>query len=117
MSKTLASFASFAAFALALVAISLLVSHPICEARELGGHVEAGVHAAAKAESEGHPCCSIGGAAPLQAAGAAEPGLTVDDTAVAPPAITPRRRTSAALASAAPVPVPRYHVRSARILS
>lgn len=101
MSKRITSFARLA---FALFAVSLLLLQATCEAAELSA-------------SAGESCCLIGAPAPLQAATAAaeEPCLAIPCATVGLPALRPETVVAGAVASAAPLPVPRYHARSARI--
>jgi hypothetical protein len=111
--------ASFAALTLALVAVSVLVFQPICEAEELQLPMAGGtLHAAPPQGDEGTSCCSIAAPVAVKAASLAaeEPRCSNPQAAPALPAV-PCPATFVRLASknAAPPPVRTYHARSARI--
>jgi hypothetical protein len=115
MSKPLASFA---ALALALVAVSLLVFQPICEAAELRlPDARPASQAAPAGGAEGESCCSIGTALPVKAASAAAEELSCAalEAASGRLVLRPSMLGCGASTSAAPPPPARYHARSARI--
>lgn len=99
--------AHFADVLLALFAVSLLVFQPICEADEARHY-----------DDPAGSCHSIGLAAPAQS-----PAATVSQGAGFPiaggvagsPAVQARTLEAGAGLHALPLPVPRYHARSARI--
>jgi hypothetical protein len=111
--------ASFAALTLALVAVSVLVFQPICEAEELQLPMAGGtLHAAPPQGDEGTSCCSIAAPVAVKAASLAaeEPRCSTPQAAPElPTASCPATLVRLASTSAAPLPVPRYHTRSARI--
>lgn len=100
--------ASFAALVLALIAVSLLVLQPVCPA-----------DAAHVCDDSASACWSPGLAAPAQLAAAAgvDEASVVSHGAIGSTAVGPQARVAAAAANSAPLPVPRYHARSVRILS
>jgi len=109
--------ARFTALAFALIAVSLLLFQPICEAGELRlPEPQPASHATAAGGGDGDSCCSIVAAAPLQSAAAAgeRPGVAVPQPTRGLPTFRPEMLISGAVASPAPLPVPRYHARSAR---
>ena len=106
----------FTTVAFALMAISLLLWQPICEAGELREPHPAS-HATALSGGTTGSCCLTLAAAPLPAATAAteRPSVAVPQPTLGSPALRPERLFSGAVASAAPLPVSRYYARSARI--
>jgi hypothetical protein len=108
----------FAALALGLIAVSLLVFQPICEAGELRlPDARAASQAATAGDAEGEFCCAIGTALPVKAASAAaeEPSCPAPEAGPGLPALRPSMLGCGAATSAAPPPPARYHARSARI--
>jgi hypothetical protein len=107
--------ARLTAVAFALIAVSLLLFQPICEAAELREPHPAS-HATAPSGGAGDSCCLIQVAAPLPAATAAteRPTALLQPT-LGSPAVRPEMLFSGAVASTAPLPVSRYYARSARI--
>jgi len=108
----------FAVAALGLVAVSLLLFQPICDAAELRLPQAQAASQATAAGGDGESCCSmIVAVAPLQAATPAVERLSiaVPEPTIGSPALRPEMLFSGAVASAAPLPVSRYYARSARI--
>jgi hypothetical protein len=103
MSKTMARFT---AFAWALLAVSLLVFQPICEAAE--SH---------SSDGHGGSCCVIMEAAPvpMPATATGAPPSAVGLSAVDFPAFRSLKLSYASPANVSPVSVAPYYVRSARI--
>jgi hypothetical protein len=106
----------FIAVAFALIAVSLLLFQPICEAGELREAHPASL-ATPPSDGAGHSCCLTLAAAPLPAPTAATemPSVAVPQPTLDSSALRPEMLFSGALASAAPLPVSRYYARSARI--
>jgi len=113
MSKRIARFAIAA---LGLVAVSLLLFQPICEAGQVRlPHAQ--LASQASASDGGDSCCSIVPAVAFQAATATAETLSVavPEPTMGSPAFRPETLGCGAVASAAPLLVPRYYARSARI--